>query len=164
MNRYLQSGVVIFAGVLGIAAGSVTPNQDITKTKKKFDLRSTILRKFLNENHCPDQDYAEMFIAEADTHGLDWRLLPSIAMVESGGGRTAKSNNLFGWANGKATFRGFGEAIHEVASSLSGAKSYKGKDTRGKLLAFNQETTDYSAIVMAIMRQISARPQIEPGR
>jgi hypothetical protein len=164
MKRYLQSGVVIFAGFLGIAAGSVNPENDITKTRRKFDLRSTILRKFLKENHCPDQDYAEMFVAEADTHGLDWRLLPSIAIVESGGGRAAKGNNLFGWANGKATFRGFGEAIHEVAVSLSAARPYKGKDTQGKLLAFNQERPDYSAIVMAIMRQISAHPQVEPGR
>jgi hypothetical protein len=160
MKRYLQSGVVIFAGVLGIAAGSVNPTHDITKTRRRFDLRSAILRKFLKEHNCPDQEYAEMFIAEADTHGLDWRLLPSISLVESGGGRDAKGNNIFGWSNGKARFRGFGEAIHEVAISLSGARPYAGKDTPGKLAAFNQERTDYSAIVMAIMKQISPRPLI----
>jgi hypothetical protein len=164
MKRYLQSGLVIFAGVLGIAAGSVDPAQDITKNRRKFDLRSAILRKFLKENHCPDVDYAEMFIAEADTHGLDWRLLPSISLVESGGGRAAKGNNLFGWANGKASFRGFGEAIHEVASSLASARPYAGKDTLGKLSAFNTERTDYAAIVMAIMKQISPRTQVQAAQ
>ena len=74
MKRYLQSGVIIFAGVLGIAAGSVNPAHDITKTRRRFDLRSTILRKFLKDHNCPNAEYTEMMIAEADTHGLDWRL------------------------------------------------------------------------------------------
>jgi hypothetical protein len=164
MNRYLQSGIVIFAGVLGIAAGSVNPDQEITKNRKKLDIRGAVLRKFLHENRCPDEDYAEMFVAEADTHGLDWRLLPSISLVESGGGRTARANNLFGWANGRAAFRGFGEAIHDVAVSLSSARPYIGKDTRGKLAAYNTENPDYSAIVMSIMNQISPRPQVQPAR
>jgi hypothetical protein len=165
MKRYLQSGVVIFAGVLGIAAGSVNNTEhEITKTRKKFDFRSAILRKFLQDNHCPDAEYSGMFVAEADTHGLDWRLLPSISIVESGGGRTAKGNNLFGWANGKATFRSFGEAIHEVAASLAGARPYKDKDTRAKLDAFNRENPDYTALVLQIMRKISAQPQLQASR
>ena len=157
MKRYLQSGIVIFAGVLGIAAGSVNTTQDITKTRKRFDIRSAILRKFLRDNHSPAEGYAEMFIAEADTHGLDWRLLPSISFVESGAGRTAKGNNIFGWANGKARFRTFGDSIHEVAASLADARPYAGKDIRGKLAAFNTERTDYSAIVLSVMKQISPR-------
>ena len=109
-------------GFSDIAAGSVNPAHDITKTPRKSDPRSGILRKFLQQNHCPEEEYAEMFVAEADTHGLDWRLLPSISVIESGGGRTAKRNNPFGWANGKSNFRNFGEAIHEVASSLAQAR------------------------------------------
>ena len=158
MKRYLQSGVVIFAGVLGIAAGSVNPAHDITKTRRRFDMRSDILRRFLRENGSPAEDYAEVFIAEADTHGLDWRLLPSISFVESGAGRNAKGNNIFGWSNGKARFRTFGEAIHEVALSLSSARPYAGKDIPGKLAAFNTERIDYSSIVMSVMKQISPRP------
>jgi Mannosyl-glycoprotein endo-beta-N-acetylglucosaminidase len=157
MKRYLQSGVVIFAGVLGIAAGSVNPAHDVTKTRRRFDMRSDILRKFLRQNHSPAEDYAEMFVAEADTHGLDWRLLPSISVVESGAGRQARGNNLFGWSNGKARFRTIGDSIHEVATSLSSAKPYAGKDIPGKLAAFNTERPDYSSIVMAIMKQISPR-------
>jgi hypothetical protein len=157
MKRYLQSGVVIFAGVLGIAAGSVNPAHDITKTRRRFDMRSDILRKFLRQNHSPEEDYAEMFVAEADTHGLDWRLLPSISVVESGAGRNAKGNNFFGWKNGQAQFRSIGDSIHEVAASLATSRPYAGKDIPGKLAAFNTERPDYSSIVMAIMKQISPR-------
>src|ERR1700733_11217073 len=153
MKRFLPTGL-IFAGVLGIAAGAVQTDQDVTKNRKKFDLREAILRKFLKEKHCPDQEYAEVFISEADIHGLDWRLLPSLALVESGGGRTARGNNLFGWANGKSTFVSIGEAIHHVAMAMAHGRSYRGKDLDGKLLAYNQ-ATDYKAMVLDIMNQIA---------
>jgi hypothetical protein len=160
MKRFLPSGFIIFAGVLGIAAASLHSDQDVTKNRKKFDLRETILRKFLRDKHCPDQQYTEVFLAEADAHGLDWRLLPSLAMVESGGGRTGRGNNLFGWANGKQTFTSIGEAIHTVASALAHGRSYRGKDVAGKLSAYNQ-ATDYPAMVLDIMRQISPRQQVQ---
>jgi hypothetical protein len=160
MKRFLPTGLMIFAGVLGIAVASVNSDQDITKNRKKFDLREAILRKFLKEKHCPDQDYAELFVSEADAHGLDWRLLPSLALVESGGGRAAKGNNLFGWANGKIAFNSIGEAIHTVASALSHGRSYKGKTIDAKLAAYNQNT-DYPAMVLSIMSQISPGAAIE---
>lgn len=159
MKRLFPSGFMIFAGVIGIAAASVHVGQDVTKIRKKFDLRETILRKFLRDKNCPDQEYAEVFIAEADSHGLDWRLLPSLAFVESGGGRTAKGNNLFGWDNGKTSFTSFGNAIHSVAASLSTGRSYHGKNLAGKLASFNQGT-DYSGIVLNVMKQIYPHQQL----
>ena len=160
MKRFLPSGFMIFAGVLGIAPASVQTDQDVTKNRKKFDLREAILRKFLRDKHCPDQAYTELFIAEADAYHLDWRLLPSLALVETGGGRVAKGNNIFGWANGKSTFTSIGEAMHHVARALSLGRAYRGKDLDGKLAAFNQGT-DYGAMVRDIMNQISPRPQVE---
>ncbi|HTA41655.1 MAG TPA: hypothetical protein VK789_04355 [Bryobacteraceae bacterium] len=159
MKRFLQTGL-IFAGVLGIAAAGSQADQDVTKNRKKFDLRETILRKFLRDNHCPDEQYTETFIAEADSHGLDWRLLPSLALVESGGGRTAKGNNLFGWANGKMAFSSISEAIHTVASALAHGKAYRNKDLDAKLATYNHGT-DYRAMVRDIMNQISPRQQVE---
>jgi hypothetical protein len=158
MKRFLPSGLILFAG-LGIASVALHSDQDITKNRKKFDLRETLLRKFLQAKHCPDQEYAELFVAESDAHGLDWRLLPSLAFVESGGGKAAKGNNLFGWANGKATFNSIGDAIHTVASALAHGRSYRGKPLDAKLAAYNQNM-DYPAMVMEIMRQISPTAQI----
>ena len=154
MRRFLQSSLVLCAGVLGIATASVKNGQDVAKHQKKFALRETILRKFLTDNHCPDAAYTGMFLAEADTHGLDWRLLPSIAVAESGGGRTGKGNNHFGWANGKISFTSIGEAIHLVASALAHGKPYRGKDLNGKISAYNQ-SVDYKVMVLSLMRQIS---------
>ena len=163
MKRFLPSGLMIFAGVLGIATASVNSDQDLTKNRKKFDLREAILRKFLKDKNCPDQVFTEVFIAEADAHGLDWRLLPSLAFVETSGGQNMKGNNLFGWANGKQKFASIGEAIHIVASNLAHGRAYRGKDVPGKLAVYNQEVTDYTAMVMQVMRQISPRQQIQPA-
>ena len=146
MKRFLASGVIIFTGVLGISAASMQADQDVTKNRKKFDLRAAILRKFLQDKRCPDQQYTEVFLTEADAQGLDWRLLPSLALVESGGGRAAKGNNLFGWANGKTTFTSIGEAIHHVAQVLAHGKAYRGKDLDSKLATYNHRT-DYRAMV-----------------
>jgi hypothetical protein len=151
---------MIFAGILGLAPHAGLAEQDIASIPKKADLRETILRKFLKANHCPDEEYTELLISEADAFGLDWRLLPSLALVETGGGRTARGNNLFGWANGKMAFATIGEAIHTVASVLSGGRAYRGKSLDDILLTYNNERPDYRVMVLDIMRQISPRQQI----
>lgn len=160
MKRFLPPGLMIFAGVLGLAPHAGLAEQDVPKTPRKADLREAILRKFLKANHCPDQEFAELLISEADANGLDWRLLPSIALVETGGGRTAKGNNLFGWSNGKIAFSTIGEAIHQVASALSGGRAYRGKSLNALLFTYNNERPDYGMMVLDIMRQISPVQQI----
>jgi hypothetical protein len=162
IKHLLPSGLMIFAGVLGIAATTVHAEQDVTKVSKKFDLREALLRKFFSANQCPAEHYAQAFVKEADTFGLDWRLLPSLSFVESGGGKYARGYNLFGWANGKAAFDSFGDAIHHVASVLALGKPYRGKDLEGKLLAYNHRS-DYQSLVTRVMRQISPTPLVYDG-
>ena len=161
MKRFLQSGVVIVAGVLGIAAATMQADQqDVTKMRKKFDLREAILRRFFKDNHCPAEGYAAVFIQEADEHSLDWRLLPSLSVIETGGGRHAPNNNLFGWANGKTSFDSFTAAIHHVATFLEIGRPYRGKDLDGKLLSYNHRP-EFKDVVMSMMRQIAPSQQIE---
>jgi hypothetical protein len=161
MKRFLQSGIVIFAGVLGIAAATMQA-EDVTKMRKKFDLREAILRKFFKDNHCPAANYADLFVKESDEHGLDWRLLPSLSMVETGGGRTAPNNNLFGWSNGKTTFDSISTAIHHVATFLEVGKPYRGKDLNAKLLTYNHRPA-FRETVLELMRQIAPGVEVEVG-
>lgn len=158
----MPSGLIVFAGVLGIASATAHSEQDVTKIRKRFDLREVLLRRFFQENHCPAERYAGVFVSEADAHGLDWRLLPSLSMVESGGGRYAKGNNLFGWANGRKSFESIGEAIHQVASALAIGKAYRDKDINGKLLTYNH-SVDYRTMVTDIMSRIAPVAGIEPA-
>jgi hypothetical protein len=159
--KFLQSGLVLVAGFLGAAAA--TGHSDIelvTKVQhRKQDVRVGLLRRFLNAKHAPAARYAETFVLEADSHGLDWRLLPSLAFVESGGGKHCRRNNLFGWDNGDSKFPSVIAAIHHVAQALAEARPYRGKSTRGKLEAYN-ESPDYGPLVTGVMRRIS--PAILP--
>jgi hypothetical protein len=160
MKRFFSSGFVILAGVLGMAAASASTDPDVTQNRKKSDLREAILHRFLTEKHYPDRDFAGVFVAEADAQDLDWRLLPSLAIVESSGGRHARGNNLFGWANGKYTFPSIGEAIHTVAWTLAHGRAYRGKNIEAKLATYNPDI-DYPAMVMQVMRQIFPRQEVQ---
>lgn len=157
MKRFLPSGVLIFTSVLGIAAATAKADPEVTQVSKKFDLRETILRRFLKDRHCPAADYAPVFVQEADNHGLDWRLLPSLSMVESGGGKHCRgnNNNWFGWENGKTKFQSIAQAIHHVAETLTHGKSYEGKNLDGILAAYNHHP-EYPGKVRTIMLELSA--------
>lgn len=157
---FLPSGLMICAGVLSIAAASATIDQDNVTKKQKTDSRESLLRKFFRDNHCPAEKYAGNFLSEADAHGLDWRLLPSLSLVESGGGRTARNNNLFGWANGKRKFESISAAIHHVAETLAHGKYYRGKDLEAKLFTYNHRT-EYGSMVMNVMSKIAPASAIE---
>jgi len=162
MKRFLPSGLMIFAGVLGIAAAAAHADQDVTRIRKKFDLREAILRKFFKENRCPIESYSGVFVAEADTYGLDWRLLPSLSIVESGGGKYAKGYNLFGWANGKTSFDSISEAVHHVAATLALGKAYRGKDLEAKLLTYNHRPS-YKVAVTDVMKKIYPTLHVTSG-
>jgi hypothetical protein len=154
--KLFQSGLVLMAGFLGAAAATTHADFDITRAHPGKDVRVGLLRHFLNEKEAPAARYAETFILEADTHGLDWRLLPSLAFVESGGGKHCRLNNLFGWDNGSSKFSSVTAAIHQVARSLAEGRSYRGKSTQGKLEAYN-EAPEYKSLVTGVMRRISPR-------
>ena len=160
MKRFLQSGLVIAAGLAGFAAASAQTDQNVTVSSKKFDLREAVLRKFFNDNKCPAESFAGVFVAEADAHRLDWRLLPSLALIETGCGKQARGNNLFGWANGKTRFSSISEAIHEVASALADGRAYRNKDLVGKLRTYNQNR-GYAALVSGVMERIAPSLALE---
>lgn len=151
---YLQAGLVLTAGVLGAAVSSHYTDPDLVNNRRKNDTREAVLRQFLKESHSPAESYAETFILEADAHHLDWRLLPSLAMVESGGGQRNRRNNMFGWNNGASRFSTATEAIHHVAEALDGALAYKGKGLSRKLAAYNR-APGYRKVVVSLMQKIS---------
>jgi hypothetical protein len=163
MKYYLQSGLVLVAGVFGAAAATGHADNSNPAIHRKSDIRENILRRFLSASHSPIESYAEYFILEADAHQLDWRLLPSLAIVETGGGRNNRRNNIFGWDNGGSHFSTASEAIHHVAEALSLARAYRGKDLRGKLAAYNP-TPGYLRLVTNVMERIWPLPLLEAAR
>jgi hypothetical protein len=103
-------------------------------------------------------------VTEADRNGIDWRLLPAIAVRESTGGKNAcdkVKNNPFGWASCKIGFNSINEAIEIVAQNLGGnnpntADHYDNKTVKQILRAYNPPyiVPRYAEQVMAIMNNI----------
>lgn len=118
-----------------------------------FDARLSMLQSFFQYAHSPLKALAGEFLEAADRHGLDWRLLPSISMVETGCGRTAVGNNLFGWNSGLKRFASAREAIRVVAARLAESKLYRGKDLNALLATYNSHPR-YAARVRSVMGQI----------
>jgi hypothetical protein len=97
---------------------------------------------------------AEEFVHAADDNHLDWRLLPSISVIESGGGKAYKNNNIFGWANGEYPFPSIRSGIHEVAYKLGRSPLYRNRDVVGKLRVYNPNEGYVENVVM-VMNRIS---------
>jgi hypothetical protein len=118
------------------------------------DPRTVRLHRFLAKLHCPIKDLAEEFVNAADDNDLDWRLLPSISIIESSGGKAYKNNNVFGWANGDQVFPTIGAGLHRVAFALGKSFIYRNRTTEEKLRLYNP-ADDYPARVQEVMYRIS---------
>ncbi|OGE13360.1 hypothetical protein A3G14_01650 [Candidatus Curtissbacteria bacterium RIFCSPLOWO2_12_FULL_38_9] len=89
------------------------------------DLRPYTLSKFLDKT--PLAPYSEYIVEVSDKYGIDYRLIPAIAMKESGGGVTIdqSTHNAWGWENGITNFSSWESAIETVGKTLK--KNYIAK-------------------------------------
>ncbi len=67
---------------------------------KNEDNRIAILREYLEEKNSPLAPYAQDFVENADKYNLDWRLVASIAGLESSFGKHIPYNSYNGWGWG----------------------------------------------------------------
>jgi hypothetical protein len=82
------------------------------------DIRVAKIKAYLSERNAPLADYANEFVAAADKYGIDYRLVASISVIESEGGKnTFKPYNAWGW--GKNGFSSWEEGIWKVSEGLS---------------------------------------------
>jgi hypothetical protein len=112
---------VAFAA-LPVASGTLKTN--ITSQ----DARLVAVKDFFKKYHSDLLPYADTVINSADKYGLDFRLVPAIAMQESGGCKNAPKGSYNCWGFGiyakKVTkFDNYKEAIDTVTKTL--AKQYK---------------------------------------
>ena len=114
------------------------------------DLRLTLLKRFFEKRDAPAQAHVQDFILAADRNELDWRLLPSISVVESGGGKQYKNNNILGWGSCQQKFPSVKAGIHSVAKRLSTSNLYKHKGVEGILRTYNTNA-DYPSRVKRVM-------------
>jgi len=135
-------------------APSIKPPKASVQAATEPDPRTVRLKRFFATLHCPISYLSAEFIRAADENDLDWRLLPSISVIESGGGKAYKNNNVFGWANGEYLFSTLKAGIHEVAYKLGRSALYRNRDIEGKLHLYNPNE-EYATNVMTVMDRIS---------
>lgn len=92
------------------------------------DARVEIVREFFAKYKSPLEPYAQNVINSADTYGLDYRLIPAIAMQESNLCKKTppNSNNCWGfgiYGGNVKRFDSLAQAIETVTKTL--AKDYK---------------------------------------
>ncbi|MBI2337835.1 glucosaminidase domain-containing protein [Candidatus Daviesbacteria bacterium] len=104
------------------------------------DGRSRIIEEFFKKHKAPLSAHGNTFIEIADRYQLDWRLLPSIAMQESNGGKKVirDSFNPFGYGiYGKLVirFKSWDEAIERVGKALKEDYLNQGLKTPVQIMA-----------------------------
>src|ERR1700689_3583977 len=150
---------LLVAGLLAAPATVSMQQYQASPTVKQNDPRLSRLQKFFGDRDCPLRDSAKDFLIAADQNELDWRLLPSISIIESSGGKDYTNNNVFGWDSCKEKFSSVRAGIHYVAAQLGKSTRYTGKDIDSKLQIYNP-LPEYSQKVKAVMRAIGSQPRL----
>lgn len=120
MNKSVKLLAVCLLLLPLLLIGSPVYAEDIQA--KKLDSRAKILAEYLAGFNSPLQYHAQDFIDAAENFGLDWRLLPAIAGVESTFGKQIPGGfNAWGWGvygNQAIYFKSWKEGIFTIAKGL----------------------------------------------
>jgi hypothetical protein len=145
--------IVVFAGLLATPVG-FSFDRKIASTTSQKDPRFVRLKKFFESYDCPLSQFAADFVIAADENQLDWRLLPSISMQESSGGKRYKNRNVFGWRSCNERFASVPAGIRAVACQLGTSKLYRHKQTDEILKIYNPRP-EYARRVKIWMQTLS---------
>ena len=180
--RYLQSIVAIPMLAVALPLGGISNMPDTTvvnankveisesviTTQEKEDLKkqAEYVDKFFAQYDAPLEGYGMKFVVEAKKNGIDYRLLPAIAMRETTGGKQAcknpkAPNNNFGWSSCKMGFDSIDKSIEHISKTLAGknpnVKHYKDGMTNDQILKkYNPDSIipGYSKQVIRLMKAI----------
>jgi hypothetical protein len=144
--------------------GTLALNQAIDPEVARQKAEAEAIDAYFSDHDMPLAGTGLKMVQEADANGIDWRLLPAIAVRESTGGKfdcKKAENNPFGWGSCKISFKSLDKAIETVAMNLGGnnpktASYYDNKTTKQILNAYNPPSIvpRYTQQVIAIMNNI----------
>ena len=145
-------GRIARAAVLGVAACAAVAS-DNTLPASPADPRSERLEAFFKAYDCPAPLHVDEYLRAADSHALDYRLLPAISLVESTCGAFGKMNNRWGWDSVQSGFPSVTAGIEFISAQLAESPRYKGKTIEEKLFTYNPYP-QYVRQVKRLMQQI----------
>jgi hypothetical protein len=151
VSRLVLGAVLTTCSVGVIHADPATPPCDT-------DTRCVALRNFFLRYESPLHKLAHIFVGAADEHHIDWRLLPALSMVETGGGKRGTPSNIFGWNSGRTRFATIETGILFVASRFAHSPIYTGRTAIGILQKYNPAKKSYPPKVTRYMQEIAPEP------
>lgn len=113
---------------------------DIRTAVEMGDARPVIVENFLENLYgTPIAPYSKLMVEVADKYGIDFRLLPAIAIVESGGGKAIPEGSYNAWGYGiygdqVLGFTSWEEGIQKMAEYLKDEYIDRGFDTPEKIM------------------------------
>ena len=168
--------VTPFAGVTSLPSQIASLSQNSVIESPLITTQADKIRKeqaekidaYFESKGAPLAGFGDKFVEEAEKNGLDYRLLPAIAMRESTGGKQAckkAANSVFGYGSCKMSFKSIDDSIRVVAESLGGnnpntARYYEGKTTEQILRKYNSVIPKYPQEVLKIMDTIGDDPVV----
>ena len=95
-------------------------NQILIEKDYTLDTRTKAVRNIFKKYNSPLVDQAAFYVEYADEFGVDWRLLPSIAGLESTFGKFLMpgSYNAYGWGGGHIYFESWEDGIRVINKAL----------------------------------------------
>ncbi len=170
---YKVSQILAFVPFMAIPSVSLPSNIGSLNTTPvtKVEVSVNDLRKqkaeaidtYFKGRSMPLEGTGMNFVLVAEKYGLEWSLLPAIAVRESSGGKAACGYNPFGWGSCKLhNFHSYEEAIEALGRNLGGAnpntaRYYAGNSSKEKLYYYNGTVVPtYPDEVLAIMDKIES--------
>jgi hypothetical protein len=152
------------AKVVTLNAGVTKNVADIVSSITASDARPILVNRFLEYYDSPMTGKGQAFVELADKYGLDYRLLPAIALHESSAGKRIPpgSYNAWGWAvfTGQQTgaeFDTWEHGIETVAKGLRKGYVDDGLITPEKIMPrYAPPSSSWADGVRTAMNQISA--------
>ena len=138
--------------VLGLTVCAAVAS-DSTLPPRAPDLRGEHLEAFFRAYDCPGPFHVQEYLRAADSHALDYRILPAISLVESTCGAFERMNNRWGWDSVQSGFPSIPTGIDYITAQLADNPKYKGKTVKEKLFIYNPYPA-YVRQVERLMREI----------
>ena len=137
------------------AVGGQSCNLLVDADSRSLD-RAEAVESFLESHSCEITGLARDFVQAAELNKFDYRLLPVLAVLETGCGRAARNNNLFGWANGRKRFSSFRQASTSSLNVFS-SHHYSGKSVAEKLKIYNRR----AAYRRKVLKMMETMPELD---
>ncbi len=122
-----------------------------------LDTRTRAVRNVFEKYNSPLVDQASFFVKYADEYEVDWKLLPSIAGLESTFGRFLMpgSYNAYGWGGGHIYFESWEDGIKTINKAIRENYINRGATDVWSIGPIYAESKTWSVRVNSFMQEIN---------